>query len=136
MKLTGKVEEKKGNLATILVTKVLPCGDKCRNCSAGCKHYSLHIQTEVDDDVNKSDIVNVEQKEGAPVNNTLIRYAIPVVLIICSLIIVELLPIKGNLSAIQTLTIVVSIIASYFITKTYDKIQMKKISKYYIITKK
>ena len=135
MKLTGKVEEKKGNLATILVTKVLPCGDKCRSCSAGCKHYSLHIQSEVEENVNIGDIVKVEQKGDAPVNNTFIRYAIPVAFIACSLIIVELLPIKENISAILALAILISIIASYYISKFYDKVQMKRISKHYTITK-
>ncbi|MDF2949442.1 MAG: hypothetical protein K0R07_1474, partial [Sedimentibacter sp.] len=32
MALIGIIEEKKGDTATILVKKVLPCGDKCKNC--------------------------------------------------------------------------------------------------------
>ena len=135
MKLTGKIETIKGNLATILVTKELPCGDKCRSCSAGCKHFSLHIQKEVDENVMIGDIVKVEQKGDAPINNTFIRYAIPVALIACSLIIVELLPIKENVPGILTLAILISIIASYFISKIYDKMLMKRISKHYIIIK-
>lgn len=136
MNLIGKVEKKKGNLATISVTKVLPCGDSCKNCSAGCKHYSIYIQTEVENSINEGDIVDVKQKDESLLNTRLMQYVIPTILLLGSIIIVELIPQIQNKGAASAFALLASIIASQFISKFYDKIKMKNNAKHFIVKQK
>lgn len=136
MNLIGKIEKKKGNLATILITKVLPCGDNCKNCSAGCKHYSIHIQTEVDSSINEGDIVDVKQKNESLLNSRVMQYATPTVLLLGSIIIVQIVPRIQNKGAASALALLVSLILSQFVQKLYDKIKMKSNAKHFIVKQK
>lgn len=136
MKLIGKVEKKNGNIATILVTKVLPCGDSCKNCSAGCKHFSIHIQTEVDNSINEGDIVDVKQRDEVLLNSRVMQYVLPAILLIGSIIIVQLIPQIQNKGVASALALLVSVIASQFISKVYDKMKMKNNSTHFIINQR
>lgn len=135
MNLIGKIVKKKGSSATILVTKILPCGNNCRNCSAGCKHFSIHIQTEVDNDINEGDIVDVLQKDEELLNSRVMQYAIPAGLILSTIIAVQLIPQIQNKGGASALALVASIIVSHLISTIYDKMKMKKNSNHYIIKK-
>lgn len=136
MAFTGMVEKKKGSVAVILVKKVLPCGDSCRSCSAGCKFFSMHIQTEVADDINQGDCVIVEQKSEVADNSGIIRYAIPVAIIALSVLLVQLIPQMRNSSSILASAILISAIASHHVQKYCDKISMKKNAENFIVGKK
>lgn len=136
MKLVGKVVKKKGSLATILVTKVLPCGNNCRNCSAGCKHFSIHIQTDVDNNINEGDIVDVIQKDEALLNSRVMQYAIPAVLILGTITSVQLIPQIQSKGGASALALLASIIVSQLILVIYDNMKMKKNSNHFIIKEK
>lgn len=133
MALIGKIEKKKDNTAIILVKKILPCGDNCKSCSAGCKFYSIYIQTEVSDDINVGDIVNVKQKDDATLNNRIMQYALPVTLIMGSIIIVNIIPQFENKGLASALAVLGSIIAAQFALKIYDKLQMKKNANHFVV---
>lgn len=136
MALIGIIEKKKGNTATILVKKVLPCKDKCKNCSAGCKLYSIHIQKEVSDDINEGDCVKVLQKGEAALNSSVIQVVITACLVIGSIIIVQLIPQLKNKGIATALALLASIIMTQFTLKLYDKMQMKKNAIHFILGEK
>lgn len=136
MALIGIIEKKKKNTATILVKKVLPCGDKCRNCSAGCKLYSIHIQKEVGDDFMEGDCLKVLQKDEKALNSSVVQVAIPVILIAGSIIIAQLIPGIENKGAATGLSVLASIVGTQFLLKVYDKMQMKKNAEHFILGEK
>ncbi|HBD63168.1 MAG TPA: hypothetical protein DC038_01905 [Clostridiales bacterium] len=136
MKFTGMVEKKRGSVAVILVKKVLPCGDSCRSCSVGCKFYSMHIQTEVADDINEGDYVSVEQKSEVADNSGITRYVISAAMIALSVLLVQLIPQVRNSSSILASAMLISAIASHYVQKYCDKISMKKNAENFIVGKK
>ncbi len=136
MAFTGMVEKKKGSMAVILVKKVLPCGDSCRSCSAGCKFCSMHIQTEVADDINEGDCVSVEQKSEVADNGGITRYAISVAMIALAVIFVQLIPQVRDSSSILALAILIFALASHYVQKYCDKISMKKNAENFIVGKR
>ena len=136
MALIGIIEKKKGDIATILVKKVLPCGDKCRNCSAGCKLYNIHIQTKVNNDLKEGDCIKVQQKSEAATKSSIVQVVIPVLLLISSIAIVQLLPQIQNKDAGTALSVLASIIVAQFVIKIYDKINMKKNATNFIVGEK
>lgn len=136
MTLIGKIEQKEGKTATILVKKIAPCGDKCKNCSAGCNLYSTHIQTEVADDVNVGDYVEIRSDSDVVINNSIMQYAVPVILIIISTIVVQLLPFFQNKEMATALAVVLSLIASQFVLKFIDKNKMQNNARLFHVGKK
>jgi positive regulator of sigma E activity len=136
MALIGLIEKKNGDMATILIKKVLPCGDKCKNCNAGCKLYSIHIQTMVNNSLKEGDYVKVLQKDDANMNNSVVQYAIPALLLIGSIIIVNLLPQIHNKGMATLLAVLASTAATQVLLKLYDKMQMKKNAVHFIIGEK
>lgn len=136
MALIGIIEKKKGDIATILVKKILPCGDKCKNCNAGCKLYSIHIQTEVDKNLIIGDCVKVLQKDKLSLNRSIVQFAVPALLLIGSIIIVYLLPQIQNKGIATALAVLASTIATQVVLKLYDKLQMKKNAVHFIVGEK
>lgn len=136
MALIGIIEEKKGETATILVKKVLPCGDKCKNCSAGCNLYNIHIQVEVDNNLKEGDCIKIQQKSEAATNSSIVQVAIPTLLLIGSIITVQMIPQVQNKGAATALAVVASIIVAQYVIKLYDKMNMKKNATNFIIGEK
>ncbi|MGB4440012.1 MAG: SoxR reducing system RseC family protein [Sedimentibacter sp.] len=135
MAFIGKIEGKEGKSATILVKKTAPCGDNCKSCSAGCKLYNTHIQTDVDDDINEGDYVEISSESDVVLSNS-IMHALPVILIIISVIAVQLLPFVQNREIASALAVLLSLIVSQFILKFYDKKKMKSNTRLFKIGKK
>ena len=136
MAFIGRIERKEGKAATILVKKIAPCGDNCRNCSAGCKLYNTHIQTDVDDDIKEGDYVEIISESDVVLNNSIMQYAVPVILIIISVIAVQLLPFAQNKEIASALVVLLSLIFSQFVLKFYDKKKMKSNARLFKIGKK
>lgn len=136
MAFIGKIERKEGKSATISVKKIAPCGDNCRNCSAGCKLYNTYIQTDVDDDIKEGDYVEISAKNDVVPNNTILQYAEPVILIIVSTILVHLLPFVKNKGMASAVAILSSLIVSQFILKGHDKKKMKNNASSFKVGKK
>ena len=133
MNLIGKVEKKEGKIATIFIKNEVPCKEKCRNCSAGCNLFSVRIKTEVSDDVNEGDYVNIESKGEVEKNNRMMQYLVPVVLIIISIAAVQLLSYNKNKEAFTALAVLLSLIAAQVILKLNDKYKAKKYAELFYI---
>lgn len=134
--LIGKVETKNGKLATILVKKVVPCGDNCKNCSAGCKTFRVYIQTDVSDDVNVGNIIEIKAQGEAVFKHSFVTYAIYIIFMISFIAIVQFLPDIQNKNLLSVLTGIVSLIVADFIIKLYDKRRMKENAQFYLVGKK
>nr|WP_300089905.1 SoxR reducing system RseC family protein [Sedimentibacter sp.] len=136
MALIGKIEKKKGTTATIYIKKVLPCGDNCRNCTAGCKHYSARIEKEVEDNIKEGDYVEIRAQGEVTAKSSAMLYALSAILVICSVIIVQMLPGIKNKESISALAVIVSIIAAQLVLKLIDKQKMKKNSELFQVGKR
>lgn len=136
MALIGKIEKKKGTTATIYIKKVLPCGDNCRNCSAGCKHYSARIEKEVEDNIKEGDYVEIRAQGEVTAKSSAMFYALSAFLVICSVIIVQILPGIKNKDSISALAVIASLIAAQLVLKLIDKHKMKKNSEFFQIGKR
>jgi len=136
MAFIGKIEKKEGKTATILVKKVAPCGDNCKKCSAGCYLYSTYIQTDVGDDVHAGDYVEISAECEAAFNKSLYQYTVPVILMIGSVILVQLMPRIQNKSMVSALAVIFSLIISQFVLNFYDKKKMKNNARLFKVGKK
>lgn len=136
MALIGKIEQKEGKIAIILVKKIAPCGDRCKNCSAGCNLFSTHIQTEVAEDVNVGDYVEISSESDVVINNSIMQYAVPVILIIISTIAVQFLPFVQNKEIATALAVVLSVVTSQYILKFFDKKKMQNNARLFHVGRK
>lgn len=136
MKYIGKIESRDGRTAVISVKKVLPCKDRCRNCSAGCKYYETHIQTEVVDDIKEGDYVNLERKAETSDKSEIIRYIIPAAMIVLAVVLVQLIPAARSNGLILASAILFSVISSHFVQKYYNKTSMKQNARNFVVGKK
>ena len=136
MKYIGRIESRDGHTAIISVKKVLPCKDSCRSCSAGCKYYKTHIQTEVADDIKEGDYVNIERKAETSDKSEIIRYIIPTAMIVLAVVLVQLIPTARSNGLILALAILFSVISSHFVQRYYDRTYMKRNAKNFVVGKK
>lgn len=136
MKYIGRIESRDGHTAIISVKKVLPCKDSCRSCSAGCKYYETHIQTEVADDIKEGDYVNIERKAETSDKSEIIRYIIPTAMIVLAVVLVQLIPAARSNGLILALAILFSVISSHFVQRYYDRTYMKRNAKNFVVGKK
>ncbi|WP_019227549.1 SoxR reducing system RseC family protein [Sedimentibacter sp. B4] len=136
MALIGKIEKKKGTTATIYIKKVLPCGDNCRNCSAGCKHYSTRIEKHVEDNVKEGDYVEIIAEGEVTAKSSAMLYALSASLVVTSVVVVQLLPGLKNKEGFSALAVIVSLIAAQLFIKLNDKHKMQKNSEKFKIGKR
>ncbi len=136
MALIGKIEKKKGSTATIYIKKVLPCGDNCRNCSAGCKHYSARIEKDVEDHIVEGDYVEIIAEGEVTAKSGAVLYALSAFLVVSSVIVVQLLPGLKNKEGFSALAVVASLIAAQLVLKLNDKHKMQKNSKMFKVGKR
>lgn len=136
MALIGIIEKKKGKDATILIKKELPCRDRCRHCSAGCHLYSERIVTQVADDLQPGNRVEIESRGEAEKANRRLQYLLPLTLIAVSIAAVQLLSVFKNKEAFSALGVVISLVASQIVLYLHDKRSMKDKSSKFLIGKK
>lgn len=136
MALIGKIEKKKGTTATIYIKKVLPCGDNCRNCSAGCKHYSAHIEKHVEENVKEGDYVEIIAEGEVTAKSSAMLYALSASLVVTSVVVVQLLPGINNKEGFSALAVIVSLITAQLFIKLNDKHKMQKNSEKFKVGKR
>lgn len=136
MALIGKIEKKNGSVATIYIKKVLPCGDNCRNCSAGCKHYSARIEKEVEDDICVGDYVEMFAEGEVAEKSSIMLYALSAVLVVFSVAAVQLLPGLKNKDVISAVAVIFAIVAAQYVLKLNDKHKMQNNSKMFRVGKR
>ncbi|KAF5040178.1 hypothetical protein SDC9_72669 [bioreactor metagenome] len=136
MALIGKIEKKKGTTATIYIKKVLPCGDNCRNCSAGCKHYSARIEKHVEENVKEGDYVEIIAEGEVTAKSSAMLYALSASLVVTSVVVVQLLPGINNKEGFSALAVIVSLITAQLFIKLNDKHKMQKNSEKFKVGKR
>jgi positive regulator of sigma E activity len=136
MALIGKIEKKKGTTATIYIKKVLPCGDNCRNCSAGCKHYSARIEKHVEENFKEGDYVEIIAEGEVTAKSSAMLYALSASLVVTSVVVVQLLPGINNKEGFSALAVIVSLITAQLFIKLNDKHKMQKNSEKFKVGKR
>lgn len=136
MALIGKIEKKKGSTAIIYIKKVLPCGDKCKNCSAGCKNYSAYIEKEVEDDIHEGDYVEILAEGEVTAKSSAVLYGLSAIFMISSVSVVQMLPGISNKEGFSALAVVFSLLAAQFLFKLNNKHKMKENSKRFKVGKR
>ena len=126
MDQVGKIEKIDGNKATVSVKRVSACGENCKSCGASCKVNSVSIETDVTDEFEVGDYVEITTENEVMFKHILMLYGTPFALMMITIGIVQLLSGSPNKDMISAVASVASLIVSYFILKTYDKKEMKK----------
>lgn len=132
----GKVEKKDGETATILVKKVLPCGDNCRNCSAGCKAFRQYIQTEVAADVQVGNQVEISAVGKPGLKNSSLAYGLYFLFMAGFMAIGQFLPNIQNRNLASVGLGSLGLVIAGLIIKNNEKRQMKTNGKSYRVGKK
>ncbi|MEL7647457.1 MAG: SoxR reducing system RseC family protein [Sedimentibacter sp.] len=136
MTLIGIIEKKNGKDATILIKKELPCKDRCRHCSAGCHLYSERIVTQVTDDLQPGDRVEIEARGEAEKANRLMQYLLPLTLMAVSIAAVQGISVFKNKEAFSALGVFFSLVASQLVIYLHDRRRMKEKASKFLIGKK
>ena len=127
MEQVGKIEKIEGNRATISVKRISACGTNCASCGASCKQSSVIFETDFTGEYEVGDYVEVTTENDVMLKQIAMIYGIPLVIMIATIGIVQLLmaenPSKDIISAVAS---VASLTLSFFILKAYDKKEMKK----------
>jgi len=126
MDQVGKIEKIDGNKATVSVKRVTACGENCKSCGASCKVNSVSIETDVTDEFEVGDYVEITTENEVMFKHILMLYGTPFALMMITIGMVQLLSDSPNKDMISAVASVASLIVSYFILKTYDKKEMKK----------
>lgn len=127
MDQVGKIENIKGNKATISVKRVSACGDNCKGCSSACKQPTVCFETDIAGGYEVGDYVEITTENEVMLKQIAMIYGIPFVVMLITIAIVQLMLINNpNKDIISAVASVASLVVSYFILKAYDSKEMKK----------
>lgn len=137
MEQVGKIIKIDGNTATILVKRVSACGDNCASCSAACRQNGIKIQTEITDDIEVGDYVEIITENEVMFKHILMLYGMPLAILLCTIFAFNYL-LRNNINKdiISAVLGLASLGLSYFILKKYDKREMKNNPIKYTVAKK
>jgi sigma-E factor negative regulatory protein RseC len=137
MEQVGKIEKIEGTKATISVKRTSACGENCKGCSSACKQPSVIFETDISDDYEEGDYVEITTENEVMLKQIAMLYGIPFVIMLATIGIFQLLlksnPNKDIISAVAS---VLSLVISFFILKAYDKKEMGKNTLKFTIGKK
>jgi sigma-E factor negative regulatory protein RseC len=125
----GRIEKIDGNKAVISVKRVSACGDSCKSCSSACKVNSVIVETdisEINEDINVGDYVEIKAENEVMLKHILVLYGLPLLLMIITVFIVQMLLKSPNKDIISAVASLFSLIISFYLLKAYDKKEMKK----------
>ena len=124
----GRIEKIDGNKAVISVKRVSACGDNCKSCSSACKVNSVIVETDIDvnEDINVGDYVEIRAENEVMLKHILVLYGLPLLLMIITVIIVQMLLKGPNKDIISAVASLFSLVISFYLLKAYDKKEMQK----------
>lgn len=126
MDQVGKIEKIEGNKAVISVKRTSACGESCKSCGSSCKQESVSVETEITSDYEIGDYVEITTENEVLLKHILFLYGIPLLFMMGTIGIVQLLLDSPNKDMISAVASLLSLVVSYFILKAYDKNEMKK----------
>ena len=136
MDQVGKIENINGNKATISVKRVSACGDNCKSCGSSCKVNSVFIETDITDDFEVGDYVEITTESEVMFKHILMLYGVPFLLMMATIGVVQILFNVPNKDVISAIAALASLIVSFFILKAYDKKEMKNNTLKFTVGKK
>lgn len=122
----GKVLKVKKGHAEILVKRVLPCGDACRKCSAGCYIESDVIKVKIHEGMKTGDLLEILVEKGKGSITEIERYGISFAAMLLSVVIAYIAAPAEYKAQVSGAALFVGIILSHFAVKESEKIAVRK----------
>ena len=122
----GKVLKVEKGHAEILVKRVLPCGDACRKCSAGCYLESDVIKVNISEGMKAGDLLEILVEKGKGSISEIQRYGISLAAMFLTVVIAYVAaPVEYKAQA-SGAAIFAGIILSHFAVKEAEKIAQRR----------
>jgi hypothetical protein len=122
----GKVLKVKKGHAEILVKRVLPCGDACRKCSAGCYIESDVIKVKIHEGMKTGDLLEILVEKGKGSITEIERYGISFAAMLLSVVIAYIAAPAEYKAQVSGAALFVGIILSHFAVKEAEKIAVRR----------
>lgn len=122
----GKVLKVEKGHAEILVKRVLPCGDACRKCSAGCYIESDVIKVKVHEGMKTGDLLEILVEKGKGSITEIERYGISFAAMLLSVVIAYIAAPAEYKAQVSGAALFVGIILSHFAVKEAEKIAVRR----------
>lgn len=126
MDQVGKIERINGDKAIISVKRVTACGDNCKSCGSTCKQKSITIETDITEDYQVGDYVEITTESEVLMKHILFLYGVPLIIMMATIGIVQLVSDSPNKDMVSAVSALLSLVVSFFILKAYDKKEMEK----------
>lgn len=122
----GKVLKVENGHAEILVKRVLPCGDACRKCSAGCYIEADIIKVKAGEDVRFGDLLEILVEKGKGSISETMRNGISLGVMFLSVITAYLLSPSEYKAQFSGIALFAGILLSHFAVKEAEKIALRR----------
>jgi hypothetical protein len=122
----GKVLKIEKGHAEILVKRVLPCGDACRKCSAGCYIESDVIKAKISEDMKAGDLLEILVEKGKGSISEIQRYGISFAAMLLSVVIAFIAAPSEYKTQASGAALFAGIILSHFAVKEAEKIAVRR----------
>lgn len=122
----GKVLKVENGHAEILVKRVLPCGDACRKCSAGCYIESDVIKIKETEGMKAGDLLEILVEKGKGSISEIERYGISLAAMLLSVVIAYIAAPAEYKAQVSGAALFVGIILSHFAVKEAEKIAVRR----------
>lgn len=122
----GKVLKVEKGHAEILVKRVLPCGDACRKCSAGCYIESDVIKVKVHEGMKTGDLLEILVEKGKGSITEIERYGISFAVMLLSVVIAYIAAPAVYKAQVSGAALFAGIILSHFAVKEAEKIAVRR----------
>lgn len=122
----GKVLKVDKGHAEILVKRVLPCGDACRKCSAGCYIESDVIKVKMAKGMKTGDLLEILVEKGKGSITEMERYGISLAAMLLAVVAAYIAaPVEYKVQ-VSGAALFVGIILSHFAVKEAEKIAVRR----------
>lgn len=122
----GKVLEVDKGHAKILVKRVLPCGDACRKCSAGCYIESDVIKVKATEGMKAGDLLEMLVEKGKGSITEIERYGISLAAMLLAVVIAYLAAPSEYKAQVSGAALFAGIILSHFAVKEAEKLAVRR----------
>ena len=122
----GKVLKIEKGHAEILVKRVLPCGDACRKCSAGCYIEADTIKVKSTEELRQGDLLEVIVEKGKGSINEMQRYVISIVTMLLAVVIAYFAAPAEYKAQFSGAALFAGIVLSHFAVKEAEKMALKR----------
>lgn len=132
----GRIKKIDDDTAVVAIRRQSMCGENCKGCSSACNVPEMDIKADAITNIEIGDEVEISSEDISVLKYSFVLYGVPLLIMVIVIFLVSSL-IKGEDGQIYAALIgLLSLIASFFILKKYDKLESSKRNFKYTIIRK